>query len=244
MNIPLLIPNHNQFTYLKNLINWFKWYYPNNAIFIIDNASDYPPLLKFYEEGNKKDFYIFRYEQNDCATNLRKTIDFLTTNHKEIEYYIISDPDIMPHPNTPPNFLEVFKYAIDNYGFHRAGFGLITDELPDYLHQKSSIVENEKGLLSVPNHIDMGGMIYKGFKAPIDTTFCLYKVSNGGWTAPMNGKDWSNCLRLFNAFHFGWYIHPDYVNAEMDNYFRTSNYRDGSPISAGKNNCRPAKYVK
>lgn len=236
--IPLIIPNFNQLFYLKNLINWWRWYYPENPIFVVDNNSDYLPLQIFYN-ANEYGFETFYFSENNCAANLS---EFIETDIKgRYEYYVISDPDIMPHPNTPPNFLEILKAVIDS-GFHRAGFGLITSDLPEELHERAFVIGNEKELLSVPVEFNFEDKIYNGFRAPIDTTFCLYKSSNG-WAAPMSGENWGNCLRLFQAFHLGWYIRPDCVNPEMDNYFKTSKYRDGSPISAGKNNNRPKQYV-
>jgi len=236
-NIPIIIPVFNQLTYLKNIINWWKWYYPENPIVIVDNGSTYEPLLEYYGKLNGEAL-IYMREENNCIDNLRAVIqNFIGT-----DYYVISDPDIMPHPNTPANFLEIFKKAIDVDGFHRAGFGLITSDLPEWLNERAMIIGNEAELKSNPVNIDFDGKWYAGFKAPIDTTFCLYKKSNGGWSAPMNGKDWGNCLRIFDAFHLGWYQHPVIVNSEMDFYFKNAKYRVPGEPSAGKNNNRPEQY--
>lgn len=241
-NIPLIIPVFNQLTYTKNLINWFMWYYPENPIYIVDNLSTYDPLLTYYAEpfSNNRNLKIWTYAENDCIKNLQTVIKG-HINHN-YEYYIISDPDIMPHPNTPPNFLEIFKDAIDNKGFHRAGFGLITDDLPEELNERKMIIGNEAALLNQPIPFFYKDKRYDGFKAPLDTTFCLYKRDNGGWSSPMNGNDWGNCLRLFKAFHFGWYLRPDFINEEMDYYFKSAKYRVPGEPSAGKNNNRPEQY--
>lgn len=228
-NIPLIIPNYNQLTYLKNLVLWWKWYYPDNEIYILDNASTYQPLLDFYDTV---DFTVVRYSENDCPGNLRKFLDEV-----DFEWYAICDPDIMPHPSVPPNFLEIFKNAIEA-GYHHAGFDLITDDLPDWLHKKESIIYDEN--LCRLEAVKFNG--YNGFRGAIDTTFCLYRGSNGGWSSPMPAEQWSNGLRLFKAFHFKWYQHKDYINPELDNYFKTSNYRDFTKPSAGRNYFRPPQY--
>lgn len=238
-NIPLIIPVFNQLTYTKNLINWFRWYCPENQIFIVDNGSTYKPLLDFYEK-NREDIDIFKMNVNECVLNLQTILKLKM--YKDSGYYIISDPDIMPHPNTPPNFLEIFKDAIDNKGFHRAGFGLITDDLPEELNEREMIIGNEKELLNQPIPFFYKDKRYDGFKAPLDTTFCLYKRDNGGWSSPMNGNDWGNCLRLFKAFHLGWYVNPNFVNEEMDYYFKSAKYRVPGEPSAGANNNRPNQY--
>lgn len=239
-NIPLIIPVFNQLTYTRNLINWFRWYYPDNPIYIVDNGSTYMPLRDWYSSHD--DAYIFEYKENSFINNLKLSLGGLVKLRGKLDYYIISDPDIMPHPNTPPNFLEIFKDAIDNKGFHRSGFGLITDDLPEELNEREMIIGNEKELLNQPIPFFYKDKRYDGFKAPLDTTFCLYKRDNGGWSSPMNGNDWGNCLRLFKAHHMMWYLRPDSINEEMDYYFKSAKYRVPGEPSAGKNNNRPEQY--
>jgi hypothetical protein len=236
-NIPLVIPVFNQLTYLKNLINWWRWYYPENPIIIIDNYSTNKELLDFYANGDHKATVRF-YPTNSFIENLKNAIEY--TVNPEFDYYVISDPDIMPHPSTPGNFLEVFKSMIDNHGFHRAGFNLITEKLPENLNERAMIIGNEAELINGKEVLSYKG--WKGYKAPIDTTFCLYKKYNGGWSAPMDGNDWGNCIRLFEAFHLGWHIDSDHLNDEMKFYFATSKYRVPGEPSAGNNNNRPNFY--
>lgn len=232
--IPLIIPNFNQLTYLKQLITWWHFYHPEYPVHIVDNGSTYEPLLKFYEKNKDVEWIkIHRAPENKCAENLT---EFL--KNRFFPFYVISDPDIMPHPATPPNFLEVFKSLIDS-GFHHTGFDLITDDIPDWCEKRAHIQYDES---QIKSKVDMNGLSFEINRAPLDTTFCLFSSANGGWQAPMNGKDWGNCARVFKAFHLSWYLHPDYINPEMDNYFRTARYRDLTPVSAGKNNYRPEKY--
>lgn len=225
-DIPLIICNFNQLTYTKNLVNWFKFYYPENPVWIIDNGSDYQPLLKWYEQTEAT---VVRFPQNDFVNNLK---DFLDKN--KFEYYCLSDPDISPHPTTPPNFLDYFKAVIDG-GYHRCGFDLIYDDIPDW-NPKKGWIQGDQQLLH-GEVVDVHE--YKGYKSPIDTTFCLYKSANGGWQAPMDGKNWGNCVRLFKAFHLTWYLDKDYLNEEMKHYFSTVLKRDDSKPSAGRNHFNP-----
>ena len=237
MKIPFIIPNYNQLTFLKNLINWIRWYYPNPVeypIFIVDNNSNYPPLLEYYNLATTPT--VIRNSENTFIPNLRKFIDEQIKG--KYEYYVISDPDIMPHPATPKNFIEAFISVMNEHKLHRIGFGLITNDLPDYLHEKAMIVGNEQELKSTPVSTSFG----IGYKAPIDTTFCLYSTKNRGWEAPMDGKDWGNCMRLFEAFHLGWYIDGNNLNEEQKHYFSTSKYRVPGEPSAGCNNNRPKEY--
>lgn len=233
-DIPLILTNFNQKSYLIGLINQFRFYYPENPVWIVDNGSTYEPLKSFYQNNLGKDIELHLYPNNDFVNNLSEFIAF-----KKSEYYIISDCDLQIHPATPPNFLEIFRTAIDTYGFHHAGFGLITDDIPDWNPKAGWIQGDEKALLNTPVGITHEGKQYIGHKAPIDTCFALYKRSNGGWSAPMDGESWGNSVRLFKAFHLPWYLHKDYLNPEMKNYFAKCRKREAGKPTAGQNHYNP-----
>jgi hypothetical protein len=134
---------------------------------------------------------------------------------------------------------------MDNFGYHHAGFCLKIDDLPDYIENKASILKNESHFWQDAVTITYDGRNYKAYKAPIDTTFALYR-SDTGWKKPMPPEWWNNSLRIFEAFHLPWYLDPKAINDEMDFYFRTAK----GPISIhGKihelfTNYRPLKYVR
>lgn len=241
-NIPIIIPNYNQVVYLLNQINWWLWYNPGAYVYVIDNGSQlHDDFYSRVEQLYGGMVIVERLPENNCVGNLRKVLDSHPTL-SESEYYVISDPDIMPLPDTPPNFLEIFKHAIDNLGYHHAGFGLRTDDIPDWLEGRANMLHDEMSLLTNPVSINFEGRNYRGFKAPIDTTFALYKKSNGGWSNPQSAQAWSNSLRLFHAYHLPWYLHPEHLNDEMKNYFSTAKFREPGVTSTGVNNYRPKAY--
>lgn len=224
-DIPLIIPNYNQFSYTRNLVNQFNFYYPENPVYIIDNGSTYKPLFDWYWKN--PDFILHKYPQNDFIGNLN---DFLSKiGH---EYYVISDPDISIHPATPFNFLEIFKAIIDS-GVHHVGFDLIYDDIPERNPKKLWIASDEKALHNSIFTFNHNGNIYVGYRAPLDTTFTMFK--KGGWSAPMKPEAWDNSIRMFKAFHLSWYLDQNNLNPEMDNYFKTCLTRDDSKPSAGRN---------
>lgn len=234
-DIPFIIPNFQQLTYLRNLINQIQWYYPGNTINVIDNGSDYQPLLDYYQDNvGTYRLNIFQYDENDFVGNLSSYIQQYNP-----EFYVITDPDLSIHPATQPNFLEIFKAAIDNYGFHHAGFGLITEDIPAWNPKAGWIQGDEKALLNNPVSIEHEGNKYAGFRAPIDTCFALYKRDNGGWQAPMSGENWGNSLRLFSAFHLPFYLDAKRLNPEMQHYYATCKRRELGQPSAGRTHYAP-----
>lgn len=228
--IPLILTNFNQLSYLRNLVNQFHFYYPENRIYILDNASTNQKVKDYYWQN--EEVIVFQYPENTSAENLK---NFLNENH--FEYFIISDPDVSIHPTSPPFFLEVFKDLIDS-GYHHAGFDLIYDDLPEWNKKAGWIAGDEKNLHNHPIEVKYNGYTFTAFHAAIDTTFALYSSKNGGWSAPMPGKDWGNSVRIFKAHHLTWYLSKDHLNEEMTNYFNTCRRHDGG-VSAGKNNHRP-----
>jgi hypothetical protein len=241
MNSPLLIPSFNQLTYLRNLINWFHYYYPKNDIFILDNFSSYPPLLEFYSHiQGKNNITVVSFPLNNGAANLRWLINEQIL--KRYEYFIISDPDIMPHPATPMNFLDIFRYCIDNLGYHHCGFCLKIDDLPGYLEERDMIIKHEAAFWLNTVDVPYEGISHRAYRASIDTTFALYK-SNLGWETPMRNDWWENSLRIFEAFHLGWYVNPRNPNDEMDFYFRTAKFKTFGDPDALYNNYHPRKYA-
>lgn len=232
-DIPFLICNFNQLTYLRNLINQIRWYYPENRIYVVDNGSDYEPLLRYYANSS---FHLIACMENDFIGNLKNA---LSSSSIDLEYYVITDPDISILPTTPPNFLEIFKAAIDNHGFHHAGFGLKVDDIPAWNPKAGWIQGDERALLNSPVTITHDGVNYPAWRAPIDTCFALYKRDNSGWQAPMSGEHWSNSVRIFEAVHLPWYLDAKNLNPEMQHYYETCKRRELGQPSAGRTHYAP-----
>jgi GT2 family glycosyltransferase len=241
MDIPLIIPNFNQVTYLRNSINWFRFYYPKNAVWIIDNGSSYPKLWEFYASITPKDnIKIITFQHNLGKANLATIIRDRII--KEYEYFIVSDPDIMPYPSTPKNFLNIFRHCIDTYGYNRVGFCLKINDLPLYVQEREEIIKHESRFWQNPQKIIYEEQSYIGYKAPIDTTFALYR-------SDMLYSDdaqelWENSLRILEAFHLGWYLDPQDINEEMDYYFKTSHFDTLMDKRTLYNSYRPKRYKK
>lgn len=231
-NVPLIIPNFNQLFYLKNLIAWWQWYYPQHPIYVLDNKSTYKPLLDYYKGPLPKNVSIIKFDRNNCGENLKLFLD--GTIHPKYKNYAISNPDVMPHPGTPENFLEVMLYALNtvrvlykgrSIPVKKVGFGLIVNDLPDYIDNKEQVIADQADFWKFSILFDYQGKRYTGHRAPIDLTFAVYSTAKGGWVPKMALKDindWQASLRVFNAFHLGWYIEPRTKNIETINYFMTA----------------------
>jgi hypothetical protein len=245
MTIPLIIPNFNQLYFTVNLINWWNYYTAESPVFILDNASTYKPLLEFYKNNHFPNVEVIRCPKNNCGDNLRAFIDQRINPH--YKFYCISNPDIMPHPATPEFFLDLFRHCIVDKKIHHVGFSLIIHDLPYYIDNHGLIQQKESGFWVRSRRIPFKDHNFTGYIAPIDLTFAMYSVDNGGWSFPMNPAHWGNSMRILQAYHFGWYISPRTNIAEHINYFRTALTREkcqkkGVKIK-GVNNYKPKTLI-
>ncbi|HVA98411.1 MAG TPA: glycosyltransferase family A protein [Bacteroidia bacterium] len=160
--IPIIINNRNRITYLLRLIEWLEKNGYNN-IYIIDNNSTYPPLLKFYESTK---YTVFHLNDNVGYLALWKTGIIKQFQHN---YYVYTDSDIVPIEECPSNFMEFFIMKLSKYkGIEKIGFGLKIDDLPEHYADKQKVLdwENKFWEKEVEENI---------FDADLDTTFALYK---------------------------------------------------------------------
>ena len=119
-----LIINYNRVTYVKQMADWCAEH--NLIPIIIDNHSDYPPLLEYYYQCP---YTVYRMKNNIghkvCAIlDLRKL--FGITGR-----YIVTDPDL-DLSGIPDDFLEVLNEGLDRYPDRvKCGFSLEIDDLPN-----------------------------------------------------------------------------------------------------------------
>jgi hypothetical protein len=239
-DIPLIIPNYNQLYCLRNLINWFQYYHKGNQVYIIDNNSDYEPLLNFYELCNKgiiENVKVVRYTDNTCVKNI---VDFI--KGVKNDYYILSNPDISPCFTVPENYLDIWKYCIDKLGYYKVGFNLLLDNIPKHNKNKDIITHWENSLITKVIDIKFNDEIYKAKIMPSDMTYCLYSREKGGWTRDY--EKWYNALRLFDAEHIGWYIQPDTKIEENINYFSNCKPASDGNGNNGGNNYNPFRELQ
>lgn len=210
--VPIIINNRNRFTYLKMMINQLQSFGYNN-IYIIDNASTYPPLLEYYKSLNIKIFYL---NQNVGYKALWESDVF---NQFKNNYYVYSDPDILLDKDCPKDFVYQLYKNLNAFTWkEKAGVALKIDDIPDsYKHQKE-IYEWEK----INWQITLGENIYD---ALVDTTLALYKPFAFG-----NAEECA-AIRVagkLTAQHLPWYIDSEKLSEEelyyRNNISKTSAY--------------------
>ena len=204
MNIPVIINNRNLFTWVVEMVNKIKTYEGVGEIIIIDNGSDYPPLLEWYDTNPCT---IHRAENIGHAAPWQVLGDVITNND-----YVITDAD-MGLLDTPSDTLLYLKDNMDSLGLDKIGLGLnwgIVKEDSLYYNHLQSYEKNRWNSTHTNN-------IYTDIA--IDTTFALYKkgtpyfIGGASTTYP------------YVARHYPWEFNQDTYekNEEFKYYIKNAN---------------------
>jgi hypothetical protein len=141
------------------MVNKIKTYEGVGEIIIIDNGSDYPPLLEWYQTNPCT---IHRTDNIGHTAPWQILGDVITNSD-----YVITDAD-MGLLDTPSDTLLYLKDNIDALGLDKIGLGLdwgiVKEDSLYYNHLQS--YEKNRWNSSHTNNI---------YNIAIDTTFALYK---------------------------------------------------------------------
>lgn len=195
---PIIINNYNRLDCLDKLINRLKIDGYKN-IYIIDNNSSYKPLLSYYEKNNLR---IFRLNQN-----IGYLAVWLTNIYKIFinDYYVYTDPDVLPDPDCPSNYLEVFRNYLKYFpNLDKVGFSLRIDNLPAHCRLKDEVIKHEEKFwkLKISDNL---------YDAPIDTTFALYRPGAYGEAAKTKS---GRTGFPYVAQHLPWYLNHKKLTEE------------------------------
>ena len=198
-----VILNFNRLLLTKNTVEWCLKHSLEPVI--IDNASDYQPLLDYY---SSKPCEVLRLDRNYGHKVLWE--QWLFRKLGITDRYLLTDPDL-DLSGVPDDFLQVMHEGLDRYPvFDRIGLSLEIDDLPNN-DLGRSVYKHEIRFWNNP----LDSLYYE---AEVDTTFALHKITN---------YNTYNSLRVgkpYTARHLPWY-YTDFNSLSDDekNYFQTAN---------------------
>jgi hypothetical protein len=200
---PVFIPVRDRLTPLLALLDWLERR-GRVEVWLIDNASTYPPLLEFLDATEHR---VVRLERN-----LGHRSPFLSgTVQREAHgrHFVISDPDVVPDDDCPPDAIEHFLDLLDRYPeIDKVGFGLRIDDLPDGYPLAGDVRAWESRFWT--DEIEPGV-----YRADIDTTFALYRPLERRHREDRSLRTGSPYL----ARHTPWYVAPGDMTDE-DRWYR------------------------
>lgn len=198
-NIPIIINNFNRLSFLKRLIiSLEKRGYKN--IYIIDNNSTYESLLEYYKECP---YTIFRLKENVGYKAIWETNIF---DKFKYSLYVYTDSDMEIDDSCPDDFLKHFINIMRKHPLcQKVGFGIRIDDLPDSFKYKQEVIQHESQFWKNEIHKNV-------YRAPIDTTFALYRPLSGG-PADYNQETYRTGAP-YVIKHLPWYINTTNLDKE------------------------------
>ncbi len=196
--IPIIINNRNRYTFLKQMIDRLEQMGYRN-IKIIDNNSNYQPLLEYY---NQIPYKIYRLKENVGFLSLWKTNIY---KEYQNDYFVYSDSDVVPSPTCPNDFLQQFydRMQLDKEVM-KIGLGLKINDLPDFFQNKQQVIDWESQYFE--NTVDKSYYL-----ANVDTTFALYRPYMSGGASRL--KMYRSKAPM-DALHMPWYNDSSNLNEE------------------------------
>ena len=204
-DIPIIINNFNRLTTLVQLIDSLENRGCSN-IYILDNASTYPPLLDYYKECKHS---IIRLNENMGHLSLWKSGVYKIFQNS---FYAYTDSDVVIDEQCPDDFMEVFLRILRaDIRIVKVGFSLRIDDLPDYYKNKKKVIQWENQFWTYKYKTN-------SYIAPIDTTFALYRPFFNG----RNDVQFMNVRTGFPyvARHLPWYNDESNLSDEEQYYLQ------------------------
>lgn len=215
--IPIFIISYNRLNYLKQLISRLEKDEYTNLI-IIDNASTDKPLLEFLHSLSHKVHFLDKNYGHLVLWKSKLFDDIINNN-----YYVVTDPDILPIDECPSDYVKHFYDIIQCHPeYTKVGFSLKIDDLPEIFRNKYDVIRWESFFYE--NRLSEDPLMYE---ADIDTTFALYK--------PGHPADFLKAIRTgypYTARHLAWYIDSRMLPTEDKIYFESANLNSVSSWSS------------
>ena len=171
-------------------------------VYIIDNNSDYQPLLDYYASSK---YEVIRMDKNYGYTVFwdKNLYEKFNINGK----YILTDSDL-DISEIPKDFLSVLERGLEKYPqYDKCGFSLKINDLPD--NNLTTQIKNwETQFWKKPLDDEY-------FHADIDTTFALYKVNYHTYSAIRTNIPYC-------AKHVPWYYEKFDLLSEDEKYYFNS----------------------
>ena len=206
-SIPVVINNYNRLDSLRIQVEWLQSLNAPVWIVILDNASSFPPLLEYYAKLDPDKAHVIRLGYNSGFEGLQDAARCL----RRCPYFVITDPDLIPYPDTPKDILDRMRAALRALPeVHMVGASLEIDDIPPFYPLRDKVQKWEARFWP-PLAKRIGDW---GFDAWVDTTFAMYR--QGGDVLQIEPA-----MRLDRPYvlkHVDWYTHPAHLTDEQKHY--------------------------
>lgn len=178
--------NYNRLTYTRQMADYLSTVNGIDRLLIVDNDSDYPPLLKYYET-TRHEVLVLKENMGSSAVWHSGVLDYYEIHGN----FIVTDPDI-DATSLPKDWVNELQIGLDRYpDILKAGIGLRIDDLPDTpLAEKARAWEKPHWAYPLDNE--------RFFRASTSTTLCLCRNRTHDYPSVRTGPP-------YVAKHLPWY---------------------------------------
>lgn len=174
--IPIFVISWNRTETLRLCLDRFEADGYSNII-VVDNASSDKKHIQYLKSLKWPVYFLKKNYGARAVWNCG-----LFNRILEKEYYVVTDPDILPIKECPIDYIEQFYNILQAFPKKtKVGFSLRIDNLPEDYPYKYDIMRYES--IYYDKKLPYKFTIYD---APIDTTFALYRPHKN--TGGHNGK--------------------------------------------------------
>ena len=195
------IINYNRLTLPRKMADYLAGCDGNIIPVIIDNNSDYEPLLEYYKTCPHK---VERFDRNmgNCVVWITDILDRYNLEGN----FIVTDSDLqIDHISN--DFLEFLQEGLKKYEWAcKSGFGLEIKDLPN-----TKVANEAKGWERQNWYHRLDSNF---FNAPIDTTFCLCRTRLHDFKAIRTDYP-------YVAKHMPWYWTKENIPDDEKYYFNS-----------------------
>ena len=210
--ITAFIINYQRLTLPARMADYLAEYEGVTPV-IVDNASDYPPLLEYYKTTPHKVVRL-NFNFGQLAVYHPASPVFPDSGVLPTERFIVTDPDLLID-HMPGDWLQLLHEGLDKYDFAtKAGFSLRTDDLPNTPIGNAARAHEASAWISPLEN----GRFYRAY---IDTTFSLLRGYNQDFPAVRTGPP-------YTAIHVPWYYKTLADVPEDELYYMRSTLARGS----------------
>jgi hypothetical protein len=203
MTYPVFIVCRDRLTGLTELLDWLERAGHADEVYLIDNDSEWEPLLDFYATTRHT---VIRTGSN--TGHLAGWTLGLIHKHVRGRRFIVTDPDIVPIEDCPLDAVERMAAVLDKSSQAvKCGFGIKVDDIAEWCREGIQAWEAPFWRL-YDSRIG-------AYKAPIDTTFALHSPKSA---ARHRYKPAWRLPAPYLVRHLPWYSDPLNLTAEDAHY--------------------------
>lgn len=223
--IPIYIISYNRLDALKKSINSYLKFFQYQDIIIIDNGSDYPPLLEYLSDLKIQGVSVHNNDKLNHVEDLSEKISPIIrkdlVKRKKPPYYIVTDPDILLE-NVSNDFLEILIHTLKAFpNADVIGPMLTIKDIPKNYPARNKVLQRhiEQFWYKIPKQFKYNEKVIFYQEALIDTTFALHR-GNQAFRRLKKG------IRLYSPYeakHLDWYITEDTITSDQLHFLKTTN---------------------